>query len=89
MVIHKSRALLDQAVRGIVLLFLAALPLVASSQDLDLVDVTLVDGTGAAPRPGVTVTVRGGRIAAIVERAPPIGRACAASISAAATCCPA
>ena len=72
MVIHKSRALLDQAVRGIVLLFLAALPLVASSQDLDLVNVTLVDGTGAAPRPGVTVTVRGGRIAAIVERAPPI-----------------
>ena len=33
-------------------------------------NVTLVDGTGAAPRKGVTVTVRGGKIASIVERAP-------------------
>jgi imidazolonepropionase-like amidohydrolase len=55
--------------------FLAAcLGLLASSmveaQDLDLVNVTMVDGTGAEPRPGVTVSVRGGRISAIAERAP-------------------
>ena len=40
------------------------------AQDLDLVNATLVDGTGAEPRPGVTVSVRGGRISAIAERAP-------------------
>jgi imidazolonepropionase-like amidohydrolase len=49
--------------------FVAA-PRPALAQDLDLVNVTLVDGTGAAPRAGVTVTVRDGKIASIVERAP-------------------
>jgi imidazolonepropionase-like amidohydrolase len=53
-------------------LLLAALPYVATAQDLDLVNVTLVDGTGAAPRVGVSVTVRGGRITTIEERAPPV-----------------
>jgi imidazolonepropionase-like amidohydrolase len=42
----------------------------AGAQDLDLVNATLVDGTGAAPRPGVTVSVRAGRIHAIADRAP-------------------
>ncbi len=41
-----------------------------SAQDLDLLNVTLVDGTGAAPLKGRTVTVRGGKIASIVDRAP-------------------
>jgi len=43
----------------------AALPPVATAQDLDLVNVTLIDGTGAAPRKGVTVTVRDGKIATL------------------------
>ena len=42
----------------------------AAAQDLDLVNVTLVDGTGAEPRPGVTVSVRGGKITAISDKAP-------------------
>ena len=53
---------------GIALMILI-LPGLASGQDLDLVDATLVDGTGAAARAHVTVTVRGGRITAISERA--------------------
>jgi imidazolonepropionase-like amidohydrolase len=52
---------------------LAALPLAASAQDIDLLNATLIDGTGAPPRGGVTVSVRGGRIAAITERAPANG----------------
>jgi imidazolonepropionase-like amidohydrolase len=50
------------------LILLAAVA--AHAQDLDLVNVTLVDGTGAEPRSGVTVSVRGGRISAIVDRPP-------------------
>jgi imidazolonepropionase-like amidohydrolase len=69
--IRSGRAVLDRAVRDIGLLIFAALPLVASAQDLDLANVTLVDGTGAAPRKDVTVSVRGGRISAITESAPP------------------
>ncbi len=42
----------------------------APAQDLDLVNATLVDGTGAEPRQGVTVSVRGGKITAIADRAP-------------------
>jgi imidazolonepropionase-like amidohydrolase len=53
-------------------LLLAALPHVATAQDVDLVNVTLVDGTGTAPRAGVSITVRGGRVATIAERAPPL-----------------
>jgi imidazolonepropionase-like amidohydrolase len=51
---------------------LVVLPHVATAQDVDLVNVTLVDGTGAAPRAGVSITVRGRRIATIAERAPPV-----------------
>ncbi|HKX98986.1 MAG TPA: amidohydrolase family protein [Steroidobacteraceae bacterium] len=46
----------------------------AAAQDLDLVNVTLVDGTGAEPRPGVTVSVRGGKITAISDKAPQPGK---------------
>ena len=42
----------------------------AAAQDLDLVDATLIDGTGAAPRTGVSVRVRGGRIVSIDAVAP-------------------
>lgn len=42
----------------------------ALAQDLDLVNAVVVDGTGAAPRPGATVSVRGGKIAAISGEAP-------------------
>jgi len=69
--IRSSKAVLHKAVRGIGLLIFAALPLVASAQDLDLVGATLVDGTGGAPRKGIAVSVRGGKISAITERTPP------------------
>lgn len=42
----------------------------AHAQDVDLVNATLIDGTGAAARAGVSVSVRGGKIAAITDRAP-------------------
>lgn len=45
-------------------------PFAVPAQDLDLVNATLVDGTGAEPRPGVTISVRGGKIAVISPRAP-------------------
>ena len=43
---------------------------IAMAQDVDLVDVTLVDGTGAAARPHVSVSVRDGKISAVTDRAP-------------------
>src|SRR5688572_118670 len=57
-------------VRSLAALALAACAAAAASQDLDLVNATLVDGTGAEPRAGVAVSIRGGRIAAIAEGAP-------------------
>ena len=56
--------------RAFAALALAVFAMTASAQDLDLINVTLVDGTGAEPRPGVTVGVREGKIAAITDRAP-------------------
>lgn len=41
----------------------------ATAQDLDLIDARLIDGTGAAPRDAVTISIRGGRIAAIGAQA--------------------
>jgi imidazolonepropionase-like amidohydrolase len=49
---------------------LALVASLASAQELDLVNATLVDGTGAQPRTGVTVSVRGGKIAAIADLEP-------------------
>jgi imidazolonepropionase-like amidohydrolase len=57
-------------IRALAAFLLAATAFAAAAEDLDIVNVTLVDGTGAAPRPGVSVSVRGGKIAAISEHAP-------------------
>jgi imidazolonepropionase-like amidohydrolase len=57
-------------IRALAALALAAAALAATAEDLDLVNVTLVDGTGAEPRPGVSVSIRGGKIAAIEAQAP-------------------
>ncbi len=56
--------------RAFAVLLVALAAIQASAQDLDLVNATLVDGTGAGPRPGATVSVRGGKIAAIADGAP-------------------
>jgi imidazolonepropionase-like amidohydrolase len=42
----------------------------ATAEDFDLVNATLVDGTGAEPRAGVTVSVRDGRFSAISQQTP-------------------
>jgi imidazolonepropionase-like amidohydrolase len=65
-----SRSGLFKGVRGIAALAFALFPLLALAQDLDLVNATLIDGTGAAPRAGVTVSVRDGKIMAISATAP-------------------
>jgi imidazolonepropionase-like amidohydrolase len=65
-----SRSGLFKGVRGIAALALALLPILALAQDLDLVNATLIDGTGAAPRAGVTINVRDGKIMAIAATAP-------------------
>ncbi len=65
-----SRAGWSRAARGIVALAVAMMPLPAVAQDMDLFNARLVDGTGATPRDGVTVSVRGGKIAAISPDAP-------------------
>ena len=56
--------------RVIAALILAISSLPAAAQDIDLVNATLIDGTGAAPRAAVSVSVRSGKISAISERAP-------------------
>jgi len=70
MFVAGRRVLVATIVAGCLCSGLLAAPPTAVAQDLDLLNVTLVDGTGAAPRKGVTVTVRGGKIGSIVERAP-------------------
>jgi imidazolonepropionase-like amidohydrolase len=56
--------------RALAALLLSATACAAAAQELDLLNVTLVDGTGAAPRTGVSVSVRGGKITAISDHAP-------------------
>jgi imidazolonepropionase-like amidohydrolase len=56
--------------RSIAALALAVAAMTASAESFDLVNVTLVDGTGGAPRAGASVSVRDGKIAAITDRAP-------------------
>jgi imidazolonepropionase-like amidohydrolase len=58
-------------IRLIAWLVLASTPALAPAQDLDLLNATLIDGTGAAPRTGMTVAVRDGRVHSISERATP------------------
>lgn len=53
-----------------VLLVLVGTAAPAAAQDLDLVDAVVIDGTGAPPRPGMTLRIRGGRIASIDAAAP-------------------
>jgi imidazolonepropionase-like amidohydrolase len=65
------RVLVAVVVAGCLCSGLLAAPPTALAQDLDLLNVTLIDGTGAAPRKGVSISVRGGKIDSIVERAPP------------------
>jgi imidazolonepropionase-like amidohydrolase len=57
-------------IRVLAALCLATAALGAAAEDFDLVNVTLVDGTGAEPRTGVSVSVRAGKIAAIEDHAP-------------------
>ena len=59
-----------RAAGSLLALAFAILPGPTSAQDLDLIDATLVDGTGAPARAHVSVSVRNGRISAISERAP-------------------
>ena len=56
--------------RALAALLLAATTCAAAAQELDLINVTLVDGTGAAARTGVSVSVRDGNISAVSDRAP-------------------
>lgn len=42
----------------------------AAGQDLDLINATVIDGTGSPPRAGVAVIVRGGRIEGLLGDAP-------------------
>ena len=51
-------------------LICSTFPLLAIAQDIDLVDVTLIDGTGSAARSHVSISVRDGKITAITDRAP-------------------
>ncbi|HEY6403446.1 MAG TPA: hypothetical protein VI479_18630, partial [Blastocatellia bacterium] len=48
----------------------AAEPQPAPKQAIAITDVTLIDGTGAAPRSGVTVIISGNRISEIVDGKP-------------------
>jgi imidazolonepropionase-like amidohydrolase len=66
----RRNAVFSGVVGVIAALASTAWPFVAHSQELDLVNATLIDGTGAAPRKGVTVSVRGGRIALLAEGTP-------------------
>ncbi len=61
---------LFRVARGVALSAFVALPFAAAAEDIDLIDATLVDGTGAPPRAGVTVSIRDGKIAAITGAAP-------------------
>ena len=56
--------------RRLLLLAIASCPLAAAAQNVDILNVTLVDGTGAAVRKGVSLTVRDGRIASIDTQVP-------------------
>ena len=60
-------------IRALAALILASAALTAGAEDFDLVNVTLVDGTGAEPRPGISVSIRAGKIAAIADHAPAAG----------------
>lgn len=54
------------------ILIACGLSAVTSAQDIDLINATLIDGTGAAPRHGVSVSVRAGKIHSIANSALPV-----------------
>lgn len=54
-----------EAVAGAWLIAAAATP--AAAQEISITNVTVIDGTGAPPRPGMTVRVSGGRIASVTK----------------------
>ena len=56
--------------RAFAVLLMALAASQASAQDLDLVNATLVDGTGVEPRPGITVSVRGGSGSRVSRKSP-------------------
>lgn len=70
MAIGRSQSVFLGSIWTLAALAFAAWPFAASSQELDLVNVTLIDGTGTGPRKGISVSVRGGKIAAIADSAP-------------------
>lgn len=53
--------------QAIASLMMAVLVSPAAAQDLLIENVTLIDGTGAAPQPGVSVLIEEGRIAQIIR----------------------
>ena len=57
--------MLARVVAGACLIAAATAP--AAAQEISIVNVTVIDGTGAPPRPGMTVRVSGGRIASITK----------------------
>jgi imidazolonepropionase-like amidohydrolase len=58
------------AIRTLATAILLGAATAAAAQDLDLVNATLVDGTGAGPQSGVTVSIRDGKVSAISPRTP-------------------
>ena len=70
MVSRHNRSMVRRSVIALAAVAGLVLPLVASAQDLDLLNATIIDGTGAKPRPNQSIRVRGGRIAAVTDSAP-------------------
>jgi imidazolonepropionase-like amidohydrolase len=58
--------------RGALAVLLSICATSAAAQDLDLVNVSLIDGTGAAVRRAIVVSVRGGRITRITSEPTPV-----------------
>src|SRR5437588_616503 len=59
--------------RALAALFLLLCLTAARAEPLAITNVTVIDATGAAPRPGMTVLIEGERIAALGSIAPPPG----------------
>ena len=54
--------------RSLAAVCLAAAVMPAKAQEISIVNVTVIDGTGAGPKPGMTVRISDGRIASIINR---------------------
>ena len=53
--------------RSLAAVCLAAAVMPAKAQEISIINVTVIDGTGAAPKPGMTVRISDGRIASIIS----------------------